>query len=657
MISQNQPPTAHSQHQAIGTRSSSTLTLLVGGIALLCASLAPPQSSWGQEKEKKVDTIPGAPRLLPEDTMFYIRLDNADDLREDAAKSSIGLMLKDPDMRPLATDIYATGSQLFSQISDRVGVTLDELLAIPSGQVAVAVIPGVPPDEDSDHEYVEDNNRDEDPDSAARRKERRLRREQYGFAVVLMVDAGKNVDNLQTIVDRIETQMTTNDGYVRRSKKIGKTEIVQLLPPRRGRPEVEYFQREGTIVFGFGHRTAQDVLEQWDENNEQPTLADNARFGTLMSRCLGSEETRPQITFFVDPHGIIDRVIKRSGSMSAGFIWPVIEDLGAKRVAGIAGSSFRGGEIFEGISHLHIKIEPPRDGVLGVLRPETGETKPPSWVPSDVSGYTTLNWDFEQAYDNVGKVIDNFQGADSLKRFAEQPLEKATGIKLKDDLMKNLTGRFVHVTWMEPPMRLNSQCSINAFELSDSVKAKALIAQFRERQPNALKTETLGGSVVYFAQIPRRGNLPEQFRRPEPCGTVLGKWLLIGDSRKFIERASLTLAGSLPKLSNQAEYELVAGELGGKLDGEKPFMLSFIKGADSIRLLYDLAQSEQSRNALRRGAENNPVAKTILDLMDRNEFPPFSKFEKYFAPTGVFAYDEPDGMHMGMFGLRADSAE
>lgn len=611
--------------------------------------------TWGQEKTQVIDKIPGAPKLLPDDTMFYIRLDSADDLREDSAKSSIGLMLKDPDLQPLATDFYATGAQLFSQVSEQVGVSLDELLAIPSGQVAVAVIPAIPPDEDSGHEYADDNNEEEDPDSAARRKERRLRRERYGFAVVIMVDAGKNVDDLQTIVGKIETQMTTKDGYVRRSKKIGETEVVQLLPPRRGRPEVEFFEREGTVVFGFGHRTAQDVLDQWDDKSEQPNLADNARFGTLMSRCLGSEETRPQITFFVDPHAIIDRIIKRSGSMTAGFIWPVIEDLGAKRVAGIAGSSFRGGEIFEGISHLHIKIEPPRDGVLGVLRPETGETSPPGWVPSDVAGYTTMHWDFEQTYENLGKVIDNFQGADSLKRFAEEPLEKATGIKLKDELIKNMTGRFVHASWMEPPVRLNSQCAINAFELKDPIKAKALIARLRERQPNALTTETLGGSVVYFARVPRRGNFPESFRRPEPCGAIIGKWLLTGDSRKFIERASLAQAGSLPKLLNLAEYDLVSGELSGKLDGETPFMLSFIKGAESIRLFYDLAQSPQTRQALQRGAENNPAAKAFLDLLNRHEFPPFSKFEKYFAPTGSFAYDEPDGIHIGMFALRADA--
>ena len=630
------------------TQTLSRATALLTSALAACLMVAPHAVAADGDSS---DKVPGAPKLLPDDTMVYIRLDDADELREDAAKSSVGLMIQDPDMKPLANDIYNTGAELFGMISERVGVTLDELLAIPSGQVAFAVVPRTPPDEDSGHKYSED---EEDPDSAAARRDRRRRREQYGFAVVFMIDAGKNVDNLQAIVDNLEKQMTTNDGYVRRSKKVKGTEVVQLLPPRRGRMEVEYFQRENTIVFGIGHRTAQDVLDHWLGESDEPTLAENARFGTLMSRCLGSEETRPQVTFFADPHGIIDRAIKLSGNMTVGLVWPVIEDMGVKRIAGVAGSSFRGGDIFESITHFHVKIEPPRDGVLGVLRPEVGETTPPSWVPSDVTGYTTLNWDFEKAYENLGKVLDNFQGKDSLKRLAEEPMEKGIGVKLREDLMNNLTGRFVRSVWMEPPARLNSACAIMALELKDPVKAQSVIAKFRERQPNALKSETIGGSVVYFANRGNRQRVPKGFRVPEPCATVLGDWFIFSDSSKFMERVSLCKAGSLPKLINESEYDLLSGEIGGKLDGGKPFMLSFMRGADSIRLLYELAQSDQTRQALKRGAENNPVAKQILTMLERNDFPPFSKFEKYFAPSGVFAYDEPDGIHMGMFGLRAD---
>ena len=39
---------------------------------------------------------PGAPRLLPKDTLAYIRIDNVDDMRADMARSSMGCMMNDP---------------------------------------------------------------------------------------------------------------------------------------------------------------------------------------------------------------------------------------------------------------------------------------------------------------------------------------------------------------------------------------------------------------------------------------------------------------------------------------------------------------------------------------------------------------------------------
>jgi hypothetical protein len=41
-------------------------------------------------------------------------------------------------------------------------------------------------------------------------------------------------------------------------------------------------------------------------------------------------------------------------------------------------------------------------------------------------------------------------------------------------------------------------------------------------------------------------------------------------------------------------------------------------------------------------------------MLRRNELPSFDEFEKYFAPSGTFAYDEPSGMHLGSFTLKGE---
>ena len=618
-------------------------------------AIAQDSGSRTAKETKDEPTAPGAPRLLPQDTLAYVRLDSADDLRKDLGTSSIGKMLNDPKMKPVASDIYGTFRELFEQISDEVGVSLDDLISIPSGQVSAALIPGLEPAANDFTQGRDDA--DDESDEAIQRRLRRKRRDQNSFASVFIIDAGDNVDKLQAIVDRMEERITAEEGYVVRTKRVHKTDLVRWLPPRTGRPEIEYFERDGTIVLGIGHRTAEDALDRWEGEAEDPTLADSANFTSVMARCVGAESTRPQMTFYIDPYHIAERMVKRSGSFTVGMMWPVVESLGLDRIRGIGASSFRGGEVFDDISHLHLLIDPPRDGLLGVLRPETGPSQPPKWVPTDVSSYASLYWDIPQTYENVGKIIDTFQGEDSLKRFAEEPLKKRTGLDIQEDIVGNLTGRMIRATWMQKPVQLNSKVAVMAIEVKDTTKAKSTIAALREKFPNIMTAETIGGSVVYVFRSPRR-RVPEGevFRQPEPCMFFLGKWLIQTDSRKMVERIMRTNSGAISGLESNIDYELISSELGGKLDGEKPFLVSYMRSSDFFRQMYDLAAGEQTQQFMRRASENDANAGKIADMLQRNNFPPFEEFEKYFAPSGIFAYDSPDGIHIGSFTLKADES-
>jgi hypothetical protein len=606
----------------------------------LTAFLAPARA---QEKE-----IPGAPRLLPSDTLAYIRLDNAEQFRKDFGDSSVGQMLNDPALKPLSSDVYQMMSELFEQVGTILEVSLDDLLAIPQGQVAAAMMPG------NLSEYQEELAAEEEDDEspeAIRRRLARKRREQNSLAGVFLMEADKNVETLMGLMEKMEQRVTTR-GYLRRSADINGIKLIKLLPPRPGRPEIEYFEKDGTVVMGIGHDTAAKVLDHWADRSEEETLADRSDFVSIMSRCVGAESTRPQLTFFVDPYRIIERFVKRSSG--AALVWPIVEQLGLPKIRGIGGSSFSGGELFESIAHMHILVDPPRDGVLGVLRPEAVDSAPPNWVPADVASYTSLKWDFETTYDNLDKVVAKFQGEGPMKRFVEDPATQQFGISIREDLLENITGRYVNCGWIEPSAKLNSRTQTHALELSDSLKAKDVIAKFRERRPNALTVETIGGTVVYFARSPSGGNLPENFRIPEPGLMILGKWLIFSDSREMLTRITRANLEAAPRLINVAEFELVTSELGGKLDGEKPFMVSFLRGAEYMKQVYDLAKSPETKGMLRQASTNAPFAGKVVSMLERNQLPDFKEFEKYFAPSGTFAYDEPAGIHFGSFTLRAE---
>ncbi len=595
--------------------------------------------------------LPGAPRMLPSDTLAYIRVDDSNELREGLADTSLGKMLADPKMRPFASDVYQTLSELFRQVGDQVGLTLDEVLAIPTGQVAVALMPGNLSDQQTDdvQQQLAEEAGDESEDAIRRRIERK-RREQNSFAGLFVIEAGENLDSLGNVLDVVEERLQQS-GYVKRTSRVGEIDLTRWLPPRPGRPEIEHFTDHDTLVLGIGHDTAAKALDHCQSKSDEPTLADRAEFTSAISRCVGAEDSRPQITFFVDPYHIVERLVKRGGA--AAFVWPIIEDLGLGKIRGIAGSTFRGGEFFESIGHLHVLIDPPRDGFFGVLRPETGDTSPPTWVPADVTSYTSIHWDFPTTFENLNKVIAKFQGEDPLTRLVEDPIKKRLNVSVRDDVLTLLTGRYVSLRAIQKPVKINSAAQVHALEIKDAVKAKALIATIRERV-NDIEVATVGGNVVYKSARASTRKMPDTLRRPEPSLMVLGDWLIFSDSTKLMERVSLAAADSLPRLVNVAEYELVSAELGGKLDGEKPFLVSFLRGSEYIRQIYELAQSTDTRGFLNQRSDNNPVAGKVLGLLQRNELPPFEDFEKYFAPSGTFAYDEASGMHFGSFTLRAD---
>lgn len=592
------------------------------------------------------DGVPGAPMLLPEDTLAYIRIADMQELREGAAETSLGRMFADPKMKPFASDVYQTVQELFEQVSATIGVELNELLAIPQGQVAIAMVPRLLAEPDEEQEERED---DDDSEEAIKRRLDRKRRQQYGFAGVLVVEAKDNVETIRTLIEKADAMMKSNR-LIKRTSKIDGTELVRWLPPRQGNPPVEYFFRDGAFAIGIGHDTAGGVLKRWAKEDTDPTFANSNDFTSVMSRSVGAEETLPQITFYVDPYKIVERAIKGGGG-GAALAWPLIESLGIGKIRGIGGSTFRGGEFFDDISHAHILIDPPRDGFFGVLRPGDGTTVPPNWVPADVSSYTTIHWRFDKSVENLFKVVDKFSGEGAFERFVEDPAKKRTGVSVQEELLPLLTGRYVGLRWLQPPMALNSQTSTIALEVTDAEAAKELFDKFRDRVPQAFKPEVIGGTMTYAAgRGPQR--VPEGFRVPNPTVFQIGNWFVFTDSHQMVKRIVQANAGNLPRLNAEADYDLVSNELGGKLDGESPFAVSYVRSSDVFRQFYELAQEPNSKQQLRKLGESNPVAAKFAELLERQQLPPFSVFEKYFGSGGIFAYDEPNGIHIGSFNLK-----
>ncbi|HUG67200.1 MAG TPA: hypothetical protein VMM76_05590, partial [Pirellulaceae bacterium] len=83
---------------------------------------------------------PGAPHLLPAETLAYIRVANVPDLIEKFRNTAMGRIAADQQVQPFVGDLYRSAAEAFRVIEDRVGVPLHELLAIPQGELCVAIV-------------------------------------------------------------------------------------------------------------------------------------------------------------------------------------------------------------------------------------------------------------------------------------------------------------------------------------------------------------------------------------------------------------------------------------------------------------------------------------------------------------------------------------
>ena len=321
---------------------------------------------------------------------------------------------------------------------------------------------------------------------------------------------------------------------------------------------------------------------------------------------------------------------------------------------GIGGSTFSGGsEDFEGIVHIHVLLESPRDGMLAVVRPGEGPTNPESWVPDDIVSYTTLHWNILKTYEGIGRIVGRFQSADFFETSVEKPFKERTEIDLRADVLEQLTGRVSIIRWNEPPARLNSNTQIWALETKDIEKAQETLEQLAKSfGGEALAKESYAGTVVFRAGGPRRGNFPENIRRPEPTVALIGNYIVASDSRKAIEHLIDVQNGTGARLADSVDYALIAGEISGKLDAEKPFLFSYLRTEEIIRQVYDVAKDPNNRQFLRSASENNRFAKMLLEALEKHELPAFSAFSKYFAPSGGFAYDDATGLHYATFTLK-----
>lgn len=571
---------------------------------------------------------PVAPALLPERTLACLRIPDSRAFVAKFKESSIGRMLDDEQVRPLASSLYGVMAEAFGQVQDQVGLPLDDLLALPQGEICVAV--SVMPDGSP-------------------------------FLVVLL-EAGERIGSAQKLLDRAAEELGKRN-IPSTTENVGTTKLTIYDPPGDRPPALVLFQRDGVVVFTSQVAAARQLLDRWDGKapKDQLSLAENRKYTSIMSRCGGAGEDQPHLTFFVDPIEAVRMGARGNTAAQTGLA--ILPALGLDGLQAVGGSVILGPEEFDAIQHFHVLLDNPRNGVLKVLAMRPGDSTPEPWVPNDVANYMTLHWDFGTSVREVTSLIDSFQPPGTTSRMIKERLSDPLGLDFEKEVLAALDNRLTYVSWFEKPARFNSQAQLVALKLKDTAAFRETLDKTMARFEANWEKKSFGSVSYYAAKIPEgqrpRAQLEVQpnraqleLRSPEGCVALLGDYLVLADSSSLLQRCISAQSDPTRGLKGELDFKLIASKVSRQVGGQQPGMLLFNRPEEGMRAMYELAQAENTRQMLSDRADRNPFFRSLNDAVTKNALPPFAVFAKYLAPGGGMVVDDETGIHYMAFGLR-----
>lgn len=532
-------------------------------------------------------------KLLPKDTLLFFTIPDVAGAKEQWNESTTGALFKDPEFQPFLDDVKKKLAELSKNVEDELGVTIDDLVEIPQGEVTFALM-----------------------EKPARK-----------LSAVLMVDYGDGKETIEKLLKKMHEAL--EDEAEHSAEDVNDVEI-HTFTFKNAEAEnpfktLSYFNDSSYVVFGSEVEALKSVLELW-EGDSSDTLASNEVFKYCMERC-HDESGDPTVKFFMNPIGLIQSGLNMAQSIQpqVGMVSPFLPMLGFDKLKGWGGASYVATGDFDSVSKTFVYADSPT-GVLNVFQFPATEITPPKWVSAGVSMYFGGNWNVAGAYQAIEGLVDMFQGRGALARLMDQAANAGPGIHPKKDVLDLLDGKFHVVQGVEAgegdePL---AQKFFVALAVKDGAKAKKLLGTLAKMDGADVETREFNGETVYEIALPQ-GDQTMSFAVAE------GQLVVTNDTAMLEGMLRATSSGA--SLVDSAVYKKIAKHFPAKTS-----MISFQKSDAQLKALYDLVKN----------AENQE----FLEGIDLQKLPPFETLQKYLRASGSYTIPDKKGALMIGFQLK-----
>jgi hypothetical protein len=483
------------------------------------------------------DDASGA-QLLPKNTLVFASMPDVKEYKANFDKSVTAAMYRDKELQPFIEDVR---KKLTETTEKELGVTLDELIAIPDGEVTLALM------------------------------ERPAKR----LAPVLIVDYGDNSETIDKLLKKLHEALSESTEHSTQDLQDVTVQVYTLKEEDGPFKRLVYFNEDKCLVFSTEIEALKEVLDRWEGDNSD-TLANNEIFKQVMDRCKYESED-PTSIWFVNPIGLVQAGLSMATEVNpqAGMVGIFLPTLGLDKLRGWGGATYSSAGDYDTITKSYVFAEKPA-GVLNIFQFPTTDLAPPKWVPADSSLYFSGNWSLPQAYQAIETLIDGIQGRGTTARTLDKIAndEDGPGIHVKKDVLDLLDGKFHMVQASEEDETVPH--FLLAFDVKDVPRLKQTLAKAAKSVPQ-LETRDFNGETIY--------EMDSGEDQAVSFAVAAGHFVFTNDTPAL--EAMLRATATAP-LSESTAYRMIAKHFPAKTS-----MLSFSKSDAQMKAVYDLLKNSQ----------------------------------------------------------------
>jgi hypothetical protein len=630
--------------------------------------------------------------LLPDTTQGFFAISNVDVLNQHWDKTQLGHLMADPVMEPFKRDIRRQFEDRWSNIHERLGLTLDDMRNAPGGDVAIGLIllasGKAPPEVKAALAIVVDVNG-------------KLPQAKELLEKVNKTQAGRGAQRSELKVEGCPDPVIQFDlPLPEEEKEAGRSTYdeqggEQKPAAKLGERQAFYCLTGNLLVVTDDLGVMKGILGRALNRHQNGSLANAKAFRAVTVRCRKDYgDATPQMRWFIHPVGYAEAVRASTPAYKlrkGKSVLEVMRNQGLGAVLGIGGFVDFASEGYELVHRTAIYAPKPYIKSMKMAElPNAAQFAPQPWVPRDIATYTTFYIDIVNAFDIFGPLFDELiaQGEEGAWKNDVLPgLEAPDGpnINLRRELIEKLGQRISVLTDYQLPITTSSERLMIAIEVKDAEAVRKAMEKLfkgdktvaRRNVKDQIIWELVGDQTpgpempkLEFGDVPpiaparplRKNKKAEDEEEgeeqphllPHRAITVWEGHLLIASHIDFLLK--VIAPDKKPELlADDVDYKLVDEEI-RKLDPKKCFRF-FSRTDEEYRPTYELIrknkmpESESLFAKLLNNLFGTPKSGVRRQKIDGRKLPDYQVVRRYLGPAGLQTTSEEDGWFLKGFTL------